>query len=304
MRIFSLLILSLMLWGFGAAGQAQDLDVTEIVSAHDALAQSADKQTRAALAEALDRYQGDPTVESVNAHLALVMSDTMASEYVNMRSSALSAAAHLEPVADILPRQYAEAKYVAAVALFNHRQKSEAMLEMAHVEGFVRQQIGEDGELPEWAEDLKWKADAWGLAMKAYYLSERDKHPSDDEIDAILKSYNVDEGALNSRAMLTEDEAGLPHCPGRMIQRPKMRYPSGKAMRGMFGAVILGLEFDAEGNVINPKVLASVPIEEFDEKSLQVVGQWRFKPDEPDEVGVTCRLERSNVVQPLTFQIR
>lgn len=143
-----------------------------------------------------------------------------------------------------------------------------------------------------------------GMAMDAYFEAEREKHPSDNELDAILKSYNIDEDALSAKAMLSEDEAGLPHCSGRMIQRPKMRYPSGKALRGKFGAVILGLEFDDEGQVINPKVLASVPIEEFDEKSLRVVGQWRFKPDDPDQVGISCRLERTDVVQPLVFQIR
>jgi TonB family protein len=304
MRILSLLFLSFALWAFSPASHAQDLDVTEIVSAHDAYSQSANKQTRASLSDALDRYRGDPTVQSVNAHLALVMSDTLAAEYKDMRSSALAAAAHLEPVADILPRQYAETKYVAAIAYFNHRQNRDAMLEMAHVEGFARQQAGEDGELPDWAADLKWKADAWGMAMEAYFESVREKHPSEDEIDAILKSYEIDEQALNARAMQRQDESGLPQCPGRMIQRPKLRYPSGKALRGKFGAVILGLEFDAEGNVINPKVLASVPIEEFDEKSLQVVGQWRYKPDAPDQVGISCRLERTNVVQPLVFQIR
>ncbi|MFN3213269.1 MAG: TonB family protein [Henriciella sp.] len=304
MRVLSLFFLSSALLGLGAASHAQELDVTEIVSAHDAFTQAADKQTRTALAEALDRYQGDPTVESVNAHLALVLSDTAAAKYGDMRDSALAASNHLEPVADILPRQYAETKYVAAVALFNHRQKSEAMSEMAHVEGFCRQQIGNAEESPEWADDLKWKADAWGMAMDAYFEAEREKHPSDNELDAILKSYNIDEDALSAKAMLSEDEAGLPHCSGRMIQRPKMRYPSGKALRGKFGAVILGLEFDDEGQVINPKVLASVPIEEFDEKSLRVVGQWRFKPDDPDQVGISCRLERTDVVQPLVFQIR
>lgn len=76
MRVLSLFFLSSALLGLGAASHAQELDVTEIVSAHDAFTQAADKQTRTALAEALDRYQGDPTVESVNAHLALVLSDT------------------------------------------------------------------------------------------------------------------------------------------------------------------------------------------------------------------------------------
>lgn len=304
MRVWSLFGLAVFACFVIPDLEAQDLDVTSVVEKHEAFTTSATDDTRRALLDALAAYKSDPTVETVQAYLALMKSDTGNAEYSEMRETALATAAHLEPVSEILPRQYIEAKYVAAVSYFNHRQNADAILEMAHVEGFTRHFVDDVGERPDWANDLKWQADAWGMAMEAYFESSRERYPGRDEVNAILDTYGTLEEAAYIGASETTVEYALPHCPGQMIQRPKMRYPAGKAMRGMFGAVILGLEFDSEGNVINPRVLASIPVEEFDEKSLRVVGKWRYKADEPDQVGVTCRLERTDVVQPLVFEIR
>lgn len=283
---------------------AQDADITDIVLAEAAYTTEATEDTRADLMAALAAYDDTPTVETVKAYFAVMANDTVAGDYDNMLESGIATRSHLGPVADILPRQYAEARYIVAIAQFNGDVDDDAMLEMAHVEGFARAYRDQTGEQPEWALDLKWKADAWGMAMDAYFESARKRHPDDDEIEQILASYGADTDAMNAAADVYIDESGLPTCSGRMIQKPKMRYPAGKAMRGKFGAVILGMEFDAEGNVINPRVLASVPFEEFDERSMTTVSKWRFKPDDPKHVGVSCRLQRKDVVQPLVFQIR
>jgi len=175
---------------------------------------------------------------------------------------------------------------------------------MAHVEGRSRAFTDQLGERPEWATSLKWQADAWGMAMDAYFESSREPHPDDGEIQAILASYGSDVASRNALAQRSLDENGLPFCRGKMIQRPAMKHPSGPYYRGQFGSVILEFDLDAEGQVINPRVLASVPQAVFDEKSLRVVGKWKFKPENRREVGVTCRLERTNLIQPLTFELR
>ena len=285
----------------GPTAAAQEADISQVVAAQESFVSTPSDASRAGLLAALVDYSGPPAVETVNAYMALVSSDSASGDAEKMRESALAATEHLEPVKEILPQQFAETKFVAAVAYFNDDPEPDAMLEMAHVEGFAKAYRDSLGERPEWATRLRWKADAWGMAMEAYFDSSREQWPSDAEIEAILASYPINEDAT------IEDEqsdAKLPSCSGKMIQRPKMRYPSGKAMRGMYGAVILGFELDPEGRVVSPEVLASIPIEEFDEKSLQTGGKWRFKPDDPDQVGVSCRLERSNVLQPLVFLIR
>ncbi len=301
-----LLVLSLIWIGAMAphSAVAQELDNTEIVIASDAFAATPSENTRAALVNALAAYDGDPTVQSVNAYVSLLLYDSNGDSSKALHESASAATTHLQSVADILPKQYLEARFLAALAQFNLDQSTEAMIEMAHVEGRARSHRDNIGEHPDWANSLKWKADAWGMAMDAYFESKGDRHPRDSEIQAILAQYDSDDAAMDARAARSLDENGLPFCAGRMIQRPAMRYPAGKAMRGRFGAVILELEFDSEGKVINPKVLASVPFEEFDDRSLRTVGKWKFKPENPREVGVSCRLNRDSVVQPLVFQLR
>ena len=284
--------------------KAQNLDVTEIVAATDTFSRTPTEATRAALRDALISYEGDPTVQSVNAYVSLLLHDGRRGSSEDLYETASAATAHMEAVADIIPKQYLEARFLAAVAQFNVSPSPEAMIEMTHVEGRARAFKDQIDEHPDWAATLKWKADAWGMAMDAYFESREEDHPSDDDVQDILARYGADSVTLDALAARSLDENGLPFCSGRMIQRPAMRYPSGRAMRGMFGAVILELEFDETGQVINPKVLASVPIETFEDRSLRTVGKWKFKPDTPRDVGVRCRLNRDSVIQPLVFQLQ
>ncbi|MEM7460308.1 MAG: TonB family protein [Pseudomonadota bacterium] len=283
---------------------AQDFDITDIVVAQDAYIDAPTDDTRATLLQALADYAGDPTVETVRAHHTIMTRDTEAGDYDAMYESATAARAHYEPVADVIQKQFAEASFIAAIARFNGELEEDALIAMAHVQGFATAQRDDNGERADWAQGLIYKSDAWLMTMDAYFDSIRARHASDDEIEEILKSYGADDEAINARSADHRDDSGLPFCAGVMVQKPKMRYPRRKYLKGMFGAVILGLEFDQEGQVINPTVLASVPLDEFDARSLETVGKWRFKPDSPEQVGVTCRLNRSNVVQPLVFQFR
>lgn len=283
---------------------AQGFEVTDIVAASDAFLSDPSETNRETLIAALDDYSGDATVQSVSAYVHLLRHDGSRENAEDLIESATRATAHLEPVSDILPKQYLEARFLAAVAQFNHDPDPETMLEMAHVEGRSRAFTDEIGEQPVWAETLKWKADAWGMAMGAYFESTRDRGPSEQEIQTILASYGADVATLNALADRSLDDAGLAFCPGKLIQRPAMKYPAGQLNRGRIGAVIMHFDLDPAGKVINPTVRASVPEGVFDEKSTRVVGKWRFKPDNKNAVGVSCRLERTNVVVPLIFTIR
>ncbi|MEO1553782.1 MAG: energy transducer TonB [Pseudomonadota bacterium] len=301
------LVSGVMIWLLSAAtvsAFAQDYDITDVALAQDVYIDAPTDDTRASLLQALADYAGDPTVETVRAHHTIMSRDIQAGDYNAMYESAAAARAHYEPVADVIPEQFAEASYFAAIARFNSELEADAMIAMTHVQGFATAQQDDNGERADWAQGLMYKSDAWVLTMDAFFDSIRERHPSDDEIEEILKSYGADDETINARSADDTDDSGLPFCAGVMLQKPKMRYPRRKFRKGMFGAVILGLEFDEEGQVINPTVLASVPLDEFDERSLQTVGKWRFKPDDPDQVGVTCRLNRTDVVQPVVFQFR
>ena len=175
------------------------------------------------------------------------------------------------------------------------------MLEMAQVEGFARQFYDSTGDKPAWANTLKWQAEAWGMAMRAHFESKRIRHPSEQDIDAILASYRNNQRLLDQSVL--SDRTGLPRCTGRLIQRPRMRYPSRSARNGTVGAVILRLALDSEGQGINPEILASVPLGAFDEQTLTTVEKWQYRADKPREVGQTCTLEQTNIVMPFAFSL-
>ena len=301
MRSFILACLAVCLC---SVGHAQELDISEIISAEAAYEEAQTETRRAALLQALANYQDIATVETVKAHLIVMSNDVASGDFEKMRESAVAASAHLAPVAEFLPRQYMDAKFVAAVALFNSEENVSAMIEMAHVEGFTQSyREPELEERPQWATDLHWKAAAWTTAMDAYFESAREDHPSEAEINAILANYKADTETLNAAAQTSDAENGLPFCEGRVVQSPTLRYPARSLRKGMVGAVYIGLDFDAEGNVVNPKVLASIPSDEFDESLLRTVSKWRYRAAKRKQVGVTCRVERTNIVMPFVFTL-
>lgn len=292
--------MSAALW-HAASAQASD---AEMSAASAELVSAPSVQARDRLYGLLSAQSGPPSVESVSAFISLLAFDQRQEDHTNLFNSASAAATHFEPAAEIITKPYLEARFLQAVARFNLERAPNAMIEMAHVEGQARAFQTHIGEQPQWAIDLKWSADAWGMAMNAYFESEKEAHPSDEEIQAVLALYGTDIAARNARAARSLDENGLPFCAGRMIQRPAMRFPRVQNMRDLFGAVIVSFDLDGEGNVLNPVVLASVPIATFDEDTVSTVQKWRFRPDRPRDVGQVCRLNRSSIVQPLVFQLR
>jgi len=302
-----LIVFIIVILGFALSASAQETgpDITEVVEAQTAWQAKKNSKTRKALKAALAAYDDDPTLETVRAHYDLLNHDIEHATPHKLRETAQAVVEHLEPVAEILPQPYIEAKYVAAIALFNSRQRREAVLEIAEVEGRTHAAVDEEGERLDWAEDLHWKAYAWRLAMDAYFKSGgTGRGPKEADVDAILEVWGASDEQLDARSRKSQTKDGaLPHCDGELIKRPAMRYPTGQAQRGRFGSVVLRFGFDEAGNVKEPEVLASIPLEGFKDKAAKTVGQWRFEATEPNEVGKTCRLHRKKVVLPMVFAI-
>ncbi len=301
MRLF--LAYCLLVFGIGASldshAQAPDIE-----AANAAFIATPTDATRSALVAALADFDGAPTVQSVSAYVGLLAHDRRVGNRAALYESASAAAVHLASVADIAPKPYLEARFLAASAQFDIAPSANARIEMAHIEGHARSYTDQIGEQPDWAVTLKWKADAWGMAMDAYFEGEREPHPSAQEIQGILASYGVDIASRNALAARSLDRRGLPFCAGKMIQRPSMKFPSDRDSRGQYGAIILEFDLNRDGEVENQRVLASVPEGIFDDRALQTLAQWKFRPEDRNAVGSTCRVERSNMVQPLAFELR
>lgn len=306
------LALSLVLFSaWDAPAQEAGPDVTAIVQAHETFKNSPDKETRKALFLALNAYTDDPTNESVSAYNDLVSYDFKSNKPKNIRESAFSAAQHTKPVADIIPKVYSSFAFLAASTLFQDKQSKDAILEMAHVQGFAHQiSVNEQNESSEWAENTYYRAMAWTHAMKAYRKSVNKKTPTNDEIESILRQYGADFETTNSEAeerdLLDQDsgEAVLPFCKGELSMKPRLSYPKKAARKRQVGAVITKITTDDAGNIIDASVLASAPDEGFKDQALKTILQWRYLPSDSELPGETCRLNRENILLPAVFQMR
>ena len=298
MRLIFILVCFLALQFSSAFAQSEELDITDIVTAQDAYDADLNNRTRSELLAALKAYEGPPTVETVNAYIIVMANDTALGRHEKIRESALAATNHLEPIARIIPKQYADSKYAAAVSYFNSDPEPEAILEMAHLRGFLRGVANEDGARAEWAIDMGWKVSAWEMAMGAYFTSVDEPYPNEGETNAIVDQYPSIPTPSSERLN------PLPHCSGKLIQRPRLDYPAAALRQGRFGALFLRMHLDDEGRVVDPEVLAAVPVDEFDDRSMRMVSRWKYRPDKPRDVGVKCSLERQNLIQPLTFSIK
>jgi TonB family protein len=292
-----ILILSLVsLAGFvSASAQSSDINV-QIQKATSAFVEAPSTSTRAALVSELSAYQGPPTVQSINGHLSLLMYDAPSEDFPLILPTARAATAHLEPVADRLPKQYLDARFIAAVAAFNAEKDENAAYEMAHIQGMALG-IEPDGVWPDWAKSTHYQAKAWALAMLADLKADRRKSVSQDTFDDILAAYPA------RKENQTASDA-LPLCEGKIRNRSRIQYPSLATRRGQWGALILEYDLNAEGRVINETVAAAVPEGFFEEESLEWVKKGRFRPKKPDEAGINCRIERRGIVQDLVFQLR
>ncbi|MEM1086155.1 MAG: TonB family protein [Pseudomonadota bacterium] len=303
---YILLTLSLFWLPSLASGQSEAPDITKIAAAYETW--EADPKSRKkvkALKQALAEYNSDPTVETVTAHISLLSHSVENDRPRVIRETALAAVEHLEPVAEIVPKPYGEAAYVAAISLFNHRQNPDAMLEMAEVEGRMSALRDDAGDRPDYAEKLYWQAQAWRGAMEAYFVSTDSSYRIDEDgIDAILEKWETTDTQINAEANDGDQQReGLPFCEGRLIQSPKMKYPRGNARKGMFGSLIVRFAFDADGSVIRPEILASIPIEGFEADVKKTVQQWTWEASDPLAVDKTCTLSRENLIQQFIFAL-
>ncbi|MEO9969138.1 MAG: energy transducer TonB [Hyphomonadaceae bacterium] len=252
-----------------------------------------------------------PSNLSILAFATLYTSELNAGKTRNGAKIAGDAGDHLRPFAELVPRHFVSAEFVAAISHFNANQDSDAQLRMTHLQGWLGQYGTKLGETaPDWVADEQARASAWGLAMGAWYTSSRTRGStkrgiSPERLNAILESYtpkNVDTDPETTALDLDESEGRLPFCEGELKQSPKLRYRAGDGQRGFFGAVIAGFDIE-DGRVVNLVVKAAVPEDRFEENALRTVSQWMWEPSENQSPGENCSMSRTNLALPLVFQL-
>jgi len=296
---------------FVAASPIVDVSAHPVAEDRALLASFADwsadpkRKTRRDLDAALESIVSlQPTTLSIKAFEARYRADHTNGKARKAAKSADEAGDHVRPVAEQVPSPYIAAEFFAAISTFNSSQNASAQRDMTHLEGWLEQyetKLGEDA--PDWINKQRFKAYAWRLAMTAWFQSTGNRGVSKDEIDTILASYQTDtaepEGNDNSDH-LTADI--LPFCQGQMSQTPKLRYRAGQTQRGFFGAVIVHFDIES-GRVVNAHIEASVPEERFEEQALDAISQWTWEVEDGQIPGENCRMDRTNIVQPLVFSL-
>jgi TonB family protein len=145
---------------------------------------------------------------------------------------------------------------------------------------------------------LKWRAEAWTLAIGAFLDS------SYAQIGSNIST------ALEHRALagtkfgqVPEDlaTANLPQCTARW-EGPGVKYPKEAGYRGMVGGVIARVETDADGKVLKVEIMATVPAEAFSARVIETYSKWRLRPEKGVAAG-SCRLNSRNNFIKMSFRI-
>ena len=170
-------------------------------------------------------------------------------------------------------------------------------------------------QAPEWLRLAYWRSEAWIGAANAFYASvsddgettgrngrERVSFLSEEEVNSIYGEYSLST-EFDPFMTVADGETTNPVCVLRSNLRPRPRFPSGALRSGTIGYVLLHFDLDEDGDVISPRVVASVPSDVFDEMVVDTVSRWRFEVDdelsEPD-----CYFQRTNIVYPISFEFQ
>lgn len=288
-----------------ASEHADAPQAAALLNAYIAWKVAPDRTNYKALTSELSKIEASPpTSVSVSAFRDVYVSALKTQDWLNLSKLAERAAEHFRLGGDPVPQFRTEAKLLAVSAAFNYAPRAAQLSDMAHLRGELRRMRRlfkiehPDEDYPEWMESSYWSANAWEVAMSAYFLSIRKKAISDEDIEEIVDSYVADLPVEPD-----DEDAKLPMCKGTLVQKPMIKYPAIAGFRGRVGSVILGFRFESDGKVTDAKVLAAVPTDGFRDEVIKAVSQWYFKPDE-DPATAGCRLDHDKVVQSYAFAIQ
>ncbi len=240
------------------------------------------------------------SVSAFNERFAAAVKDDQLKQAEDIAEAALT---HFSSAGPDAQQFAAEARLGFTSLQFYSRPKRDAVEQMIRLKGEMQRLRRLSGdEAPAWTEKVYWTAEAWTLAMDAYFKSVGQSGVSEKRHAAIMAEYTQD---LPAEIDPTESgegtDDGVRTCKGRLDMTPMLRYPAGAAARGQFGSVIVRFKL-VEGAVAEPEILAAVPSEGFRAEALKTVSKWRYVPsEEPASAG--CDLNNMNNVLPLVFAL-
>lgn len=145
------------------------------------------------------------------------------------------------------------------------------------------------GELParvrvfEWrAEGFRWKARVFCPVVRAWSPSEsrevlRPAHRREYRVMSLEQSIDPEPRAIPAASEPPDlpEAISFPDFPVA-TQQPQPPYPKAARRRGQRGRVVLSIEVDESGHVVDVVVLQHDPL--FEVAAMQTVGHWTYKP--------------------------
>ncbi|WP_018996734.1 energy transducer TonB [Hirschia maritima] len=145
---------------------------------------------------------------------------------------------------------------------------------------------------------LRAQGDVLMMTMEAYWKSSGERVPryrsTNSSHEHLPDDANVD---------LESDKSTLPFCKGKLLQKPKMRYPKAarKGFKVFVGSSMFRVELDEKGKLIDTELLAVFPSQlTFDDKALANMKKWYWKPEKGQDLS-KCTMATTDMILPFQF---
>ena len=274
-------------------------------------------RSRKNLKNALSDVRGkDPSYLSLRADLVLMRDYYSQGDWSETNQIANEAVAQLAAVKSSIPEGYYSAREYRATSGLLRGKTQNAQEDLYRLNAELRQQMSryfaKGIEPPEWLVRIYWRSDAWRLGLRVYFeaystrgslgsyrAGEANQKPlNQTAIQSIYSEYPLEEGGGIPGDSLDDPR---PICEGEWQRGKDVQYPNFELFEAIVGAIVVRLELDEDGNVLNPEVLATVPGGGFDEKVVDSVSTWTYVKTEDSQPG--CRLKQNNVIWRFTFSV-
>jgi hypothetical protein len=259
---------------------------------------------RSVLRDALVARAGAPGVDMTSALSweVLYVADWNAADWSNSIADAAAAATFFSRERAMLVYQRkAEMHSAASLFIGNRSRITQGRNDLYNAVGDVHDRIVGDLDaagsqaLRNQLWPLKWKAEAWAIAVESFINSSYQQVGSN--ISTRLEPRPL---LVPKQGQFPEEPSSLPVCAGS-FEGARLVYPESKAFEGV-GSMVAHLETDAAGKVVDVEVLAAVPDENFVSNVTKTMMTWTFKPAAGVAPG-SCRLNSNNRFYKVSFRM-
>ncbi len=242
---------------------------------------------------------------SVVAWELLYTSDWSTGDWASATTDALAAAQFLSRQPPFLSRQRSAEVHAAAAQFIQGKDrvssgKNNYYDAMADVHDRIVADLNTSNNQSDRASlwPLKWRAEAWALAIESYLISTYEQVGSN--ISTKMQPRALARPLFGE---IAEDPAlaQTPLCDGQ-FEGKRMQYPANKEYSGLVGSVIARVETAANGKVAGVAIVAAVPGDGFGEAVAKTLSTWTFKTAKGVDPR-SCRTESRNRYYKVLFRI-